>query len=186
MAEFNNCRPSIGQLRAGYFAENDFGSDGGYSNRWVFLEFGPLRLPLYNSAARRQAVPIHDLHHLITGYTTTPQGEAEIASWELAAGTYDKWFALLINLPALLYGLAIWPRRTLDAWRAGSKVMGLYAHDFQEAWLLQELHQLQDIALQPKPVGVTTPSLFGYVVLATLLMLIPATGILGVALYIAG
>lgn len=50
-----------------YFAQNDFGADGGYEETWVFLKFGPVSLLLYNSPARKRAVPIHDLHHLVTG-----------------------------------------------------------------------------------------------------------------------
>lgn len=118
-----------------YFQDNGFGADGGYHQRWVFLTFGAVKLPLYNSGARRRAVPLHDLHHLATGYDTSPQGEAQIASWEIAAGTHDKWFALLINLPALAYGLLLWPRVTLDAWRAGRRSRSLYRFDYDD-WLL--------------------------------------------------
>ena len=142
---------NVAELRAAYFEVNDFGDDGGYGERWVYLEFGPFRVPLYNSAARKRAVPIHDLHHLVTGYETTPKGEAEIASWELAAGTHDKWFALLITLPALAYGIVLWPKAVIRAWRFGDGVRGLYVSDFQNEWLNLELGQLRRIALQPKP-----------------------------------
>ena len=164
---------NVADLRAAYFEANAFGVDGGYGERWVLLEFGPLRLPIYNSAARKKAVPIHDLHHLITGYPTTPKGEAEIASWELAAGTHDKWFALLINLPALLYGLVLWPKDTLAAWRHGSQVTGLYASEFQETWLQLELGQLRRLALQPKPGNRSLPRLALYVLLSLLMVLLP-------------
>ena len=164
---------NVGELRATYFEANGFGEDGGYGKRWVHLEFGPFRVPLYNSAARRKAVPIHDLHHLVTGYETTPKGEAEIASWEIAAGTHDKWFALLINLPALAYGLVLWPQAVIKAWRYGASVKGLYAADFQAEWLNLNLGQLRRIALQPKPTNLVTLRLVGFAVLAFSTTLLP-------------
>lgn len=126
---------SVRQAQAEYFERNGFAADGGYGQRWVGLKFGPVTIPLYNSQARRRAVPLHDLHHLATGYGTDPKGEAQMATWELAAGTHDKWFALFINLPALLYGMLIWPRATLQAWRAGRDSDSLYRYDYED-WLL--------------------------------------------------
>ena len=125
----------VREARRQYFEDNNFGADGGYGERWVFLEFGWLKVPVYNSAARRRAVPLHDLHHIVTGYSTTPSGEAEIACWEIAAGTYDKWFALIINLPALLYGFVLWPGRCRTAWRRGRASESLYQVDFDETLL---------------------------------------------------
>jgi hypothetical protein len=34
------------------------------------LKMGPIPLGFPNSKARRRAVPLHDLHHLATGYAT--------------------------------------------------------------------------------------------------------------------
>ena len=164
---------NVAELRAAYFEKNGFGSDGGYGKRWVHLEFGPFRIPLFNSSARRKAVPIHDLHHLVTGYDTTPKGEAEIASWEIAAGTHDKWFALFINLPALAYGLILWPKTIIRAWRAGAAVRGLYASDFQVEWLNLSLSQLRRIALQSKPSNNATVRLVGFAILAFAITLGP-------------
>ena len=104
---------TVKQARARYFSENGFGEDGGYNLRWTDLKFGPVTFKLYNSRARRRAVPLHDLHHIATGYPTTPKGEAQIAVWELAAGTYDMWFAFFINLPALVYGFLLWPKSSI-------------------------------------------------------------------------
>jgi len=142
---------SVAEVRAKYFSDNGFAEDGGYGARWVPLKFGPIKLALYNSAARKRAIPIHDLHHLVTGYNTDPKGEAEVATWELAAGTHDKWFALFINLPALLYGAALWPRTIWAAWRKGCRETGLYTSDFNAQWLHLNLDQLRRVAFSPKP-----------------------------------
>ena len=139
MVEMRNARllnfpdeMSVRQARERYFKDNGFGEDGGYSSKWVPLKFGWLTFYLYNSKARRRAVPLHDLHHIATGYDTDPAGEAEVAIWELAAGTYDKWFALLINLPALVYGYLLWPSRAFAAWRRGRMGHSLYQREFDE------------------------------------------------------
>ena len=39
-----------------------------------------------NTDSRKRAVPLHDLHHILTGYKTDWMGEAEIGAWELRAG----------------------------------------------------------------------------------------------------
>ena len=40
-------------------------------------------LPLPNFAWRRRAIDAHDVHHLLTGYPCTCEGEVLIAAWEL-------------------------------------------------------------------------------------------------------
>ncbi|MEM7098370.1 MAG: hypothetical protein AAF541_08955 [Pseudomonadota bacterium] len=140
---------TVKQARAAYFFENGFEQDGGYSARWVWLKFGLLSIPVYNSRARRRAVPLHDLHHIATGYLTTPKGEAQMATWELAAGVHDKWFAFVINLPALLYGLVLWPNTAIDAWRAGRSSRSLYRFEFCEELLDLSLGELKAL-ITPK------------------------------------
>ena len=44
----------------------------------------PLRFP--NTKAHQWATPLHDLHHVLTGYRPDWIGEAEIGAWELRAG----------------------------------------------------------------------------------------------------
>lgn len=137
--------PTLRTALADYFTANGFPADGGYAATWVPLDFGPLRLYLYNAAARRRAVPIHDLHHLLTGYATTPSGEAEVAAWEFGAGTWPYWFATVINLPALGYGVLLWPGRMWAAFRQGRRMTSVYrqvplgADGALDAWLDLEL-----------------------------------------------
>ena len=110
----------VRDARARYFDENGL-SEAGYRSRWVVLRAGPLPLYLPNTSSRRRAVPLHDLHHVATGYDTTWTGEAEIAAWELAAGCGRYWAAWSLNLGAASLGLLIAPRRTLRAFRRGRR-----------------------------------------------------------------
>jgi hypothetical protein len=113
-------RETVREARARYFAENGL-SEAGYRARWVVLKVGPVPLYMPNSQARRRAVPLHDLHHVATGYATSWTGEAEIAAWELAAGCGRYWAAWALNLGAFGVGLFIAPRRTMRAFRRGRR-----------------------------------------------------------------
>jgi len=77
-----------------------------------------LRLP--NSKAHQWATPLHDLHHILTGYGTDWTGEAETAAWELRAGcrTLDVYG---LDIAGVIVGLFMSPARV---WRAFVKAKG--------------------------------------------------------------
>jgi hypothetical protein len=129
---------TVRQARARYFAENGL-SEAGYEARWVALRAGPLRLVLPSTRARRRALPLHDLHHVATGYATTWTGEAEIAAWELAAGCGRYRAAWALNLGAFGVGLVIAPRRTLRALRRGRTCRTLYRDPLRDEPALLDL-----------------------------------------------
>jgi hypothetical protein len=72
----------------------------------------PLKFP--NTEGRKRVVPLHDLHHVLTGYGTDWVGEAEIGAWELRAGC-DSFVAYLLNGSAVIIGLFLSP---VSVWRA--------------------------------------------------------------------
>lgn len=104
--------------RDAYLAENGFslaGYDAKYSD--YPLPFG-MTLPVPNSARRRRALRLHDLHHVATGFGTDKAGEGEISAWELRRGV--RAFGLYVGaivISGALLGLLVAPRRTLRAWR---------------------------------------------------------------------
>jgi len=160
--------------RAAYFAANGFPADGGYAATWVPLMFGRVRLYLYNAPSRKRAVPIHDLHHILTGYSTTPAGEAEVAAWELGAGTWPYHFATLINLPALLYGLIGWPRRIYRAFVAGRRCSSLYQQTVDASLLESSVDQARQRLLGSARSRRRDPWVFaGFVAAAVLTVLVP-------------
>lgn len=63
---------TLGAARSHYYEVNGFGSDGGDALEWVPLKVWKLTLKIPNTAGRRKAVRIHDLHHVVTGYQTGP------------------------------------------------------------------------------------------------------------------
>jgi hypothetical protein len=107
-----------------YLDENGFSIEE-YTAPTVTISIGPIPIRFPNSPARQRAIPLHDLHHVLTGYGTDLAGEAEIGMWELRAGCTTP-FLWLINLMAVGLGLVIAPRRLWRAWRAAKGARSLY------------------------------------------------------------
>lgn len=119
---------NVREARDEYFAANGF-SQTAYSDSWVQLALGPLPLVMW-SPARQRAIPLHDLHHVATEYSTTWAGEAEIGAWEIAAGCGNYSAAWFFNAFALAFGFVAHPRRTYRAFVRGrhSRSRSLYCH----------------------------------------------------------
>ena len=142
---------SLRDARAYYFRRAGFAADGGYNDRWVVLRAGRIPVSAFpNIAARRRAVWLHDLHHVLTGYDTSWTGEAEIAAWELASGCGRFWVAWVLNAGAMAVGMLIAPRRTLRAFARGRRSGNLYAGRFDDAVLERTVGSLRaEIGVAP-------------------------------------
>ena len=141
---------SLGEARARYFEENGFGADGGYAKRWVKLELGRVPFWIPNTAARVRAVRRHDLHHVLTGYSTTPTGEAEIGAWEIASGCGRYTAAWILNLWALSYGLWLAPRAVWRAFQRGRRCRNLYHAELDDAVLERPVAHLRAALAIPR------------------------------------
>ncbi|MFK7733263.1 MAG: hypothetical protein AB8B48_16710 [Pseudomonadales bacterium] len=65
----------------------------------------------------------HDIHHALTGYPTTAQGEFELAAWELASGGCHLNILFWIDrILTIFLGVFIYPRAVFKAWSAGGAV----------------------------------------------------------------
>jgi hypothetical protein len=126
---------TMNDARAEYYKVNGFGDDGGDSLEWVPLKFWRFTIKIPNTQARRKALKIHDLHHVVTGYATNLRGESEIAAWELASGCRRMPAAFVLNTFALAIGAVIAPRLVLRAWARGRTTKNLYTHDTVDALL---------------------------------------------------
>jgi hypothetical protein len=134
---------SVRAARERYFVANNF-SEASYRDRWVTLKVGPIPVAFPNSASRRRAIPLHDLHHVATGYDTSWTGEAEIAAWEIAGGCTDHWAAWVLNAGGFGVGLWIAPRRTYRAFVRGRRSLTLYHAGWDDSLLdlsVEELRQ---------------------------------------------
>lgn len=114
------------------FARFGIPEDGGDSEAWVDFKLGPLPMPFPNTDARRRAVKLHDLHHVLTGYRMDIIGEFEISAWEIAAGCGSYSVPWLLNLMGTTAGLVSAPLRTMRAFWRGARSRSLYttlSHD---------------------------------------------------------
>jgi hypothetical protein len=106
--------------RARYFAENGLG-EAAYSARIFPVRVGPIRLPFPNPGL----LPLHDLHHVLTGYGTGLVGEAEISAFELRTGCRSP-IVFVLCLGSILIGLLLAPRRVARAWKRSRGAQSLY------------------------------------------------------------
>jgi hypothetical protein len=117
-----------------YFDANGFG-EGGYDAKWVTAKMGPIPIAFPNSPERVRSVRLHDLHHVVTHYTTDWTGEGEIGAWEIASSCRDHYAAWLLNSFAMGIGTAIAPGAMWRAFVRGRQTRNLYDREFDEAML---------------------------------------------------
>jgi len=115
---------SLREARDLYLEVNGFSADSYTAPTFSFAMLGRT-WTLPNSKARKRAIPLHDLHHVITGYNTDLRGEAEIGAWEIGAGCTNL-FLYWINGNAVLFGGPLAPLRVWRAFRRGLKCRSLY------------------------------------------------------------
>jgi len=104
----------VRDARDRYLAENGF-TLAAYHAPIVRIDL-PLGFPVWlpNTKDRKKAVPLHDLHHVATGYRADITGEAQIGAWELASGCTNATLYAYNGLAAVV-GLVVAPVRTVRA-----------------------------------------------------------------------
>jgi hypothetical protein len=117
---------TLEQARNQYFLANDF-SEQAYQEAWAKIKLGPIYFYIPNIAGRKEALRIHDLHHVLNEYDTSYAGESEIAAWEIASGVPLKYiYGTFLDATTLLIGLVRNPRRVAKAWKRGRHSKNLY------------------------------------------------------------
>jgi hypothetical protein len=164
---------SLLDARERYFEANDFGPDGGYSEKWVKFKVGRVPLAFPNHPSRVRAVRIHDLHHILTGYDTNLGGETEISAFEIGAGCADYAAAWVLNLSTLSLGLFTNPRSTFAAFVRGRRSRSLYFESFDDQLLADSVGSVRTrLGLQEtdaKPTAGDRIQFAGWLCLSTLL-----------------
>jgi hypothetical protein len=133
---------TVREARARYFADNGL-SEASYRDRWLKFKVGPLRVVLPNTPSRQRAIPMHDLHHVATGYGTTIVGEAEIGAWEIAGSCGPYAAAWILDSLAFVTGLAVAPRRTYRAFMRGRHARTLYRIGWSDELLDLDVAELR-------------------------------------------
>lgn len=160
---------TVRQARALYYANNNLPPDGGRAaSWWAPLRFGRFRMPLYNFAWRRRALPYHDLHHVITGYACSPSGEFQMAAWEFAAGRFRSVYSTLFCLPLVGLGACLCPRQTYRAFLRGRRSASLYSQPITDTLLDLPLAELRRRSLPAAPPSADIRDRLAYLGLVTL------------------
>jgi hypothetical protein len=115
----------VGEARDRYLAENGF-DVAGYTAPTFRIRVFRVTWTLPNWPARRRVVPLHDLHHVVTGYGTDLVGEAETSAWELRCGGLDSLFLWCFKLGAVSLGLVLAPSRVVSSFRRARGQRNLY------------------------------------------------------------
>jgi hypothetical protein len=115
---------TVREARDRYLAKNGFTVEG-YRAPTFQIDVLGITWTLPNPEARQRVVPLHDIHHVVTGYGTDLAGEAEQSAWELRGGIHS-WFLWLFKLSAIFLGLFLAPRRVVRALRRARGQRTLY------------------------------------------------------------
>lgn len=129
----------LGEARALFFARSGFAPDGGYGDRWVRVQLGPLPVWFPNTPGRRKAVKFHDLHHVLTEYPTSFRGETEIGAWEVSTGIGRHYAGWLLDLLAFAIGLVINPSGVYRAFVRGRRSANLFGTEWDERVLSESV-----------------------------------------------
>ena len=121
------------------------------NKKWVEARVGNRLVPLFPARPIRDSLNKHDVHHVLTGYSTRFQGECEIAAWELGSGgCHRNVLFWLDRIQVLLIGLLCCPRATLHAFRRGVGSRNLYGMDMTEILDLEVAELNQALNLKPQ------------------------------------
>ena len=122
---------TVGQALTQFYNEHDFGEEGGIDEAFAYAKLGPISIPIPNTAARKEVIWLHDLHHLLNGYDTTWPGQGQVSARELAAGGFGtKIYIWALVLLAGSVGVLLFPANTFRAF-----VRGTYCQSIQSLGL---------------------------------------------------
>lgn len=134
---------SLKEARDQFFKVTGF-TAASYLEPFNKIKVGPLPLVIPNPSMRQRALPLHDLHHILTGYPTSVRGESQICAWEIGSGGLGRY---PIGWPYVLSGIAMgilfWPRETLRAYRRGQQSKNLFEREFSDRLLSRTVGDLR-------------------------------------------
>jgi hypothetical protein len=138
-----------------YFMRSGFSSET-YNSDWVKLPIGRFNFYMPNFSARKRAVPLHDIDHILTEYDTTWSGEFQISAYEIGTGCGSYWAAWFINLQGIVAGIFVCPLKTIRAFARGRRSPGIFANDSYEPLLEKKVgHLRRELTKSPESVRVS-------------------------------
>lgn len=96
--------------------------------KWLEIRIDERVVPVFPLWPIRDALSKHDIHHVLTGYSTDIRGESELAAWELGSGGCHLNLIFWIDRVTFFFiGLLTYPAATLLAMRRGFKCHNLFS-----------------------------------------------------------
>jgi hypothetical protein len=130
---------TIKEILQDYYKKNGFDSDGGESKASVkVILFKGLTIYLPNNETRKKVILLHDIHHMLTGYSTVMKGEIEISTWELSTGCTNNWVAFTLNSYAMAIGFIFNLKGIWKAWLRGKNTRNLYNAGYSKRQLMNK------------------------------------------------
>lgn len=173
---------SLKEAVAQFYTRHGFPVDGGVSaKRWSPVGCRDLKVYLPNFEWRRRALPLHDIHHVLTGYPFRPTGEFEMAAWEFAAGRYPSPLSTLFCLPLVSMGACVVPRRSFSAFVRGKHSRTLYQGYAYPELLERRVADVRAEILPSAPVSPTPWHYLAYLALVACSASVIALPLLGIA-----
>lgn len=126
--------PAHEQVRtalARHLSRHGFGTEA-YATPGLPVRVGPITLRFPNPGV----LPLHDLHHVATGFPADFVGEAEVSAYELRAGGAPPLVRFLC-VGSVILALPVAPRRVWRAWRKSRGARSLYESGLDMASLLE-------------------------------------------------
>ena len=117
-----------GQILQTFYKEHELPPDGGINESHVTVKLTKsITFYLPNLPSRKIAVLKHDIHHMLTGYTTLFKGETEISAWEIGSGVGRYWMAWVLDIGGMLFGLVFNLGGVFRAFVRGRHSINLYS-----------------------------------------------------------
>ncbi len=141
-----------------YLAENGFTVEA-YDAKWTDASFFGIAFRIPNTKRHADAIKLHDLHHVATGYGTDLVGEGEISAWEFQRGVaaLGPYVGTIVTM-GFAAGLILAPRRTVAAFRAAHAEASLFhSTKTYDALLAMTVGELRDELGVPRHGIATAP-----------------------------
>ena len=119
--------------------------------RWIRARIRGRAVPILPVVGYREGLHLHDVHHVLTGYSTKFPGELDLAVWELFSGGCHRHVAMWIDrLGAVLLAFLVRPRASWRAARRGLGSRNVYARRIDEV-LATDLDELRRSLVRRRP-----------------------------------
>lgn len=165
-----NLNWTTGQAIQDFYNRHDFGEDGGVNEKYAWIKFGIISIPIPNAESRRKNVYLHDVSHIVTGHDTTWKGESAVSAWEIASGGWrNLYLPWLLTLWAMGLGVLFYPSSVLKSFRQGLTMQNALTCGLSKEEIyklsIKELRQL----LSDKPKSSKNPYLWMFISFVTFL-----------------